>query len=51
LVSLCVSVSLMVGFVLPWLTRVFRGWLHPPAGAQAWDAKAQLDGRRSESSS
>lgn len=29
LASLLVSVSIMVGFVLPWLTRVFGGWLHP----------------------
>ena len=29
LASLLVSVSAMVGFVLPWLTRVFAGWLHP----------------------
>ena len=28
LASLLVSVSIMVGSVLPWLTRVFGGWLH-----------------------
>ena len=29
LVSLVVSVALMVWIVLPWLTRLFSGWLHP----------------------
>lgn len=29
LASLLVSVPTMVGVVLPWLTRVFGGWLHP----------------------
>lgn len=29
LVSLVVSVALMVWIVLPWLTRLFAGWLHP----------------------
>lgn len=29
LASLVVSVALMVWLVLPWLTRVFSGWLHP----------------------
>jgi antibiotic biosynthesis monooxygenase (ABM) superfamily enzyme len=29
LVSLVVSVATMVWFVLPWLTRVFAGWLQP----------------------
>ncbi len=31
LASLLVSVSIMVWGVLPWLTRVFGGWLHPRA--------------------
>ena len=31
LASLSVSVPLMVWIVLPWLTGVFRGWLHPRA--------------------
>ena len=31
LASLLVSVSIMVGGVLPLLTRMFRGWLHPCA--------------------
>ena len=31
LVSLVVSVALMVWIVLPWLTRLFSGWLHPNA--------------------
>lgn len=29
LVSLVVSVALMVWIVLPWLTHLFSGWLHP----------------------
>lgn len=29
LLSLVVSVSIMVWWVLPWLTRVFQGWLRP----------------------
>ncbi|MEM7518401.1 MAG: antibiotic biosynthesis monooxygenase [Planctomycetota bacterium] len=29
LISLLISVSIMVGGVLPLLTRMFRGWLHP----------------------
>lgn len=29
LLSLVVSVSIMVWWVLPWLTRVFAGWLRP----------------------
>ncbi len=29
LVSLVISVALMVWIVLPWLTRLFSGWLHP----------------------
>lgn len=34
LASLLVSVSIMVGSVLPWLTRVFGGWLHPRASSR-----------------
>ena len=34
LASLLVSVSIMVGGVLPWLTRMFRGWLHPCASQE-----------------
>lgn len=29
LISLLVSVSIMVGSILPWLTRMFAGWLQP----------------------
>ncbi len=29
LASLVVSVAIMVWIVLPWLTRLFSGWLHP----------------------
>ncbi len=34
LISLLVSVATMVWSVLPWLTRVFHGWLHPGAAQQ-----------------
>lgn len=40
LVSLLVSVSIMVGSVLPWLTRVFGGWLHPGASRETGPAGA-----------
>lgn len=40
LASLSVSVSTMVGSVLPWLTRVFGGWLHPCASRESLPAGA-----------
>lgn len=40
LISLLVSVATMVWSVLPWLTRVFHGWLHPGAAQQALSAVA-----------
>ena len=40
LASLLVSVSIMVWSVLPWLTRIFRGWLHPCASQETPPAQA-----------
>jgi len=38
LISLLVSVAIMVWSVLPWLTRVFHGWLHHGAAQQTLTA-------------